>query len=134
MMRQKGFTLMELVIVIVVLGILSAVAIPNFVDMKGKAGEAGVKGVAGGLSSASALNLAACKTGGTPCHTLLATNSCQDAVDVLLTGGYAQLSSDGYTTTSANMVFSADDKATCVITNTSSGATANATVYAVVPL
>ncbi|GGI76517.1 type II secretion system protein [Legionella impletisoli] len=129
MKRQSGFTLMELVVVIVILGILAAVAVPNYINLTSETGEAGAKGVAGALTSASAINIAACKTGATACQSLLATNSCQDAVDALLAGGYTKLSADGYTTTSANMVFT-DDKATCVITNTSSGATANATINA----
>jgi MSHA pilin protein MshA len=59
MKRQSGFTLIELVMVIVILGILAAVAIPKFVDLKGDAAQAAVNGIAGTLSSASAINYAA---------------------------------------------------------------------------
>jgi MSHA pilin protein MshA len=58
MSNQKGFTLIELVVVIVVLGILAAIAVPKFVSMKQEAGEAALKGVAGSLASASAINYA----------------------------------------------------------------------------
>ncbi len=56
---QRGFTLIELVMVIVILGVLAAFAIPQFVDLKGDARKAALSGVAGALSSASAINYAA---------------------------------------------------------------------------
>jgi len=48
---KKSFTLIELVMVMVILGILAAVAIPTFIDLRDEAKEASVKGGLGGLRS-----------------------------------------------------------------------------------
>jgi len=56
--KQKGFTLIELVIVIVILGILAAVAIPKYISVVSDARRAAVNGMAGGLRSAVMLSRA----------------------------------------------------------------------------
>ena len=53
MNNNKGFTLIELVIVIVILGILAATAAPKFIDLTGDARESVIKGVEGAVNSAA---------------------------------------------------------------------------------
>lgn len=53
--QQSGFTLIELIMVIVVLGILAAFALPRFADFGGDARLAAMQGAAGAVKSASAI-------------------------------------------------------------------------------
>ncbi len=52
MKKQSGFSLVELVIVIVVLGLLAVAALPRFLDVTDQAKQASVEGVAGGFATA----------------------------------------------------------------------------------
>ncbi|PFG10188.1 pilin [Marinobacter sp. LV10MA510-1] len=53
--QQSGFTLIELIMVIVILGILAAVALPKFADFSGEARFASLNGALGAVRSASAI-------------------------------------------------------------------------------
>lgn len=54
-MNSKGFTLIELIVVIVILGILAATAVPKFINLKADAQTATLRGVKATMQSAAAL-------------------------------------------------------------------------------
>ncbi len=75
MRNAKGFTLIELVMVIVILGILSAIAIPKFVDLTGKAKVSAAKSGLGAIRSVVAIQYAKNATSGTASFPTAVTTS-----------------------------------------------------------
>lgn len=94
--NQKGFTLIELIIVIVILGALAVVALPRFIDLQDEARQAATDGVAGSLAAGTATNFAGFVAGSADA---VQVESCGEAEDTLqgqaLPAGYT-INDDGF--------------------------------------
>jgi len=85
-LRQKGFTMIELIMVIVILGVLSAFALPKFADLGGTARTAAVEGVAGSMRSAIGITRASVLANG-----ISTTDNGSGALTVNLDGAPVEL-------------------------------------------
>ncbi len=130
---QKGFTMIELVMVIVILGILAAVAIPRFIDLQSNAQQAAVDGVAGSLATASSINYAGCSAVGNTVTAgkCIAVSQCSDvasAITPALTLGTAGAAiADTYNLLADTAATGNGTEATCTLQISKSGTTYTAT-------
>ncbi|HRD86356.1 MAG TPA: type II secretion system protein [Rubrivivax sp.] len=88
--HQAGFTLVELVTVILILGVLAAVALPRYADLQGKAREAKVKAVAGSMKAANGLVKAQAMANSVSCASATGTTVSMEGLSVALNHCYPQ--------------------------------------------
>ena len=102
--QQGGFTLIELIMVIVILGILAAFALPRFADLSGDAKKASLSGLAGSLKSAAAI----ARSSQLAARASLCTSVTVDGPSVAMLNGYPQALATGGISAAVGIVDTSD--------------------------
>ena len=122
--RQAGFTMIELIVVIVILGILAATALPKFIDMRSDAYSASVSGFAGAMGSAMNLNYGGCQI----TNNVVTSGKCVQISACTQAPTLLQASlPTGYTVAASGTDIGTTNKNTAVCTVTSNSQTASFT-------